>query len=84
MTDPQIWTLIGVFAASSFALVGLVSTTFLRILRAEIGSVRAEIGALRAELLTGTSPRSRAGSSPTSPDPRRPRCRRQVARVSRP
>ena len=52
MTEPQTWTLIGAFAASSFALVGLVSTTFLRVLRAEIGSVRAEIGGLRAELLS--------------------------------
>ena len=51
MSAPQIWTLIGIFAASTFALVGLVSSTFLRVLRAEINGVRAEVNGLRAELL---------------------------------
>lgn len=54
MTDPQIWTLIGVFAASTFAMVGLASTTFRRVLRAEIDGLRGEllgeINSLRAEV----------------------------------
>jgi hypothetical protein len=54
MTDPQIWTLIGVFAASTFGMCGLISTMFLRVLRAEIGGLRSEMNggfvALRSEL----------------------------------
>ncbi|GAB2447728.1 hypothetical protein GCM10027062_31770 [Nocardioides hungaricus] len=45
MSDPQVWTLIGVFAASTFALVGLVSTTFLRVLQAEIRALDAKLTA---------------------------------------
>lgn len=47
MTEPQVWTLIGVFAAGLFGTLTLVSTMFIRILRAEIGAVRAEVGALK-------------------------------------
>jgi len=54
VSDPQIWTLIGVFAASTFGMIGLTSTLFLRVLRAEIGGLRGElggqIGGLRGEL----------------------------------
>ncbi len=54
MTEPQVWVLIGVFAAAMFGLVGIVTTSFNRNLnsvasglRAEIAGVRAEIGGLR-------------------------------------
>lgn len=54
LTEPQVWTLIGVFAAGLFGTLTLVSTMFIRILRAEIGAVRtemrAEIGAVRTEV----------------------------------
>lgn len=54
MTEPQAWTLIGVFAASVFTMMGLISTMFTRVLRAEIGGLRgemrAEIGGLRSEI----------------------------------
>jgi len=50
LNEPQVWTLIGVFAASMFALIGVVSTLLLRVLRAEIGGVRAEIGGVHAEI----------------------------------
>lgn len=40
MNEPQVWTLIGVFSAAMFSLVGLV-----------VGYVRAEIGGLRAEMI---------------------------------
>jgi hypothetical protein len=50
MTEPQVWVLIGVFAAAIFGMFTIVSTLFLRILRAEVGSIRGEIGGLRAEM----------------------------------
>ncbi|MFT3797614.1 hypothetical protein [Microbacterium sp.] len=46
MTEPQVWTLIGVFAAAMFGMITIVSTLFVGIVRAEIGGVRAEIGRL--------------------------------------
>jgi hypothetical protein len=50
MTEPQVWTLIGVFAAGLFGMITLMSTMFVRIIRTEIGSVRHEIGSLRSEM----------------------------------
>lgn len=44
MTEPQVWTLIGVFAAGLFGMLTLMSTMFVRVVRTEIGSVRTEIG----------------------------------------
>ena len=43
MTEPQIWTLIGVFAATIFGVLGVVSSTFTRVLRPEIGGLRGEM-----------------------------------------
>lgn len=53
MNEPQVWTLIGVFAAGLFGMLTLMSTMFVRVLRTEIGSVRAEIGSLRTEMHEG-------------------------------
>lgn len=54
MNEPQVWTLIGVFAAGMFGMVTVVTTMFTRVLRTEIGGLRAEmtgeIGGLRAEM----------------------------------
>lgn len=54
VTEPQVWVLIGVFAASTVGMMSLMSTLFVRVIRAEIGSVRsdlsAEIGSLRSEM----------------------------------
>lgn len=54
MTEPQVWVLIGVFAAGIFGMLTLVSTLFVRVLRAEIGGLRAEligeIGGVRGDL----------------------------------
>jgi uncharacterized protein YlxW (UPF0749 family) len=46
MNEPQVWTLIGVFAAAIFAMFGLVSGLFTQVVRAEIGKVTVEIRAL--------------------------------------
>ncbi|WDH78667.1 hypothetical protein PTQ19_14300 [Microbacterium esteraromaticum] len=43
MTEPQVWTLIGVFAAGLFGMLTLMSTMFVRVVRTEIGSVRTEM-----------------------------------------
>lgn len=50
LNEPQIWMLIGVFGASMVGMMTLVSSTFVRVLRAEIGAVRGEIGSLRHEI----------------------------------
>lgn len=54
MTEPQVWTLIGVFTAVVFGMFTMVSTVFVRVLRSEIAGLRGEllgeIGGLRAEM----------------------------------
>lgn len=50
MNEPQVWTLIGVFAAGMFGMVTIVSTMFVRVLRSEIGGLHSEVGGLRSEL----------------------------------
>ncbi|HEY9498841.1 MAG TPA: hypothetical protein VIQ78_07450 [Terrimesophilobacter sp.] len=53
-TEPQIWTMIGVFTALMFGMLTLVSTLFVRVVRSEVGGLRGEllgeIGGLRAEM----------------------------------
>jgi len=51
LTEPQIWTLIAVFAASMFGMLRMVTKSFADLLRAEIGGVRSEIGGLRTEMI---------------------------------
>jgi len=43
MTEPQVWTLIGVFAAGLFGMLTIISTMFVRVLKTEIGSLRTEM-----------------------------------------
>jgi len=54
LNEPQVWTLIAVFAASMFGMLRMTSKTFADLLRAEIGGLRAEmgseVGGLRAEM----------------------------------
>jgi hypothetical protein len=45
MTEPQVWTLIGVFAAAVFGMITVVSTLFVRVIRSEIGGLRGEMNA---------------------------------------
>ncbi len=45
MTEPQVWTLIGVFASAFFAMFATMSGWFVRVLRAEVGGLRAEMSA---------------------------------------
>lgn len=54
MNDAQIWTMIGAFTALMFGMLTVVSTLFIRVVRAEIGGLRgelhSEIGGLRTEM----------------------------------
>lgn len=45
MTEPQVWAVIAVLASMSVGTVTIVSTLFLRVLRAEVGGMRAEMNA---------------------------------------
>lgn len=60
-TEPQVWTLIGVFAAGMFGTITLISTMFLRTMqngfasvrtemRSEFANVRTEIGAVHGRI----------------------------------
>lgn len=50
MNEPQVWTLIGVFAAGLFGMITLVSTLFLHVVRSGIGGLHAEINGLHTEI----------------------------------
>jgi hypothetical protein len=50
LTEPQTWTMIGAFIALLFGMLTVVSTLFVRVLRAEIGGLRSEMGGLRSEM----------------------------------
>lgn len=54
LNDAQIWTMIGAFTALMFGMLAVVSTLFVRVLRAEINGLRNEmngqIGGLRSEM----------------------------------
>ncbi|PRB05774.1 hypothetical protein CQ044_09085 [Microbacterium sp. MYb64] len=43
MNDAQIWTMIGAFTALMLGMMTIVSTLFIRVLRAEIGGLRSEV-----------------------------------------
>lgn len=50
LNEPQTWTIIGVMAAGLFALLGVMTTKFTRVIRTEIGGVRTEISSVRTEI----------------------------------
>jgi hypothetical protein len=50
MNDAQIWTMIGSFTALMLGMLTVVSTLFIRVVRAEIGGLRGEVGGLRGEM----------------------------------
>ena len=45
MNDAQIWTMIGAFTALMFGMLTVVSTLFIRVVRAEVGGLRNEMNA---------------------------------------
>lgn len=50
MTEPQVWVLIGVFAAAFFALIGIVTTNFNRTMVARFETMDARFEGLRSEI----------------------------------
>ena len=50
MTEPQVWTMIGLMGAVFFGTMTLISTMFTRVVRSEIGGVRSEIDGVRSEI----------------------------------
>ncbi len=50
LTEPQVWVLIGVFAASTFGMITIVTVSFTRTLNAAMGGVRSEISGLESGL----------------------------------
>ena len=50
VTEPQVWTMIGLMAGVFFGTMTLISTMFTRVVRSEIGGLRSEIGGLRGEM----------------------------------
>ncbi|MCK2030469.1 MULTISPECIES: hypothetical protein [Microbacterium] len=46
MNEPQVWVLIGVFAAAMFGMITIVSTLFIHVMKTEIRSVHSRIDAL--------------------------------------
>lgn len=50
MNEPQVWTLIGVFAAGLFGMITLMSTMFVRIIRTEIQGVHHRLDRLDADV----------------------------------
>lgn len=46
MNEPQVWTLIGVFAAAMFGMITIVSTLFVRVVRSEIGRLGVKLDGL--------------------------------------
>ena len=45
VTEPQVWTMIGLMAAVFFGTMTLISTMFTRVVRSEIGGLRGEMNA---------------------------------------
>ena len=43
MTEPQVWTVIGVFATALFGMLTIVSTLFVHVVRSEIGRIDVKI-----------------------------------------
>ena len=52
LNEPQVWTVIGVFASALFGLLGFVTTSISRTIRTEIGSLRNEMN-VRFDSLSG-------------------------------
>lgn len=54
MTEPQTWTVIVGFLTAIFAMLTIVTTSFNRTVRTEVGALRtemrSEVGALRTEM----------------------------------
>jgi len=46
LNEPQVWTLIGVFAAATFGLIGIVTSSFVRVMNANFQRIDDRFAAL--------------------------------------
>jgi len=53
VTEPQVWVLIGVFAAALFGVIGIMTSLTLRVIRTEIGALRSEFARLETKMEAG-------------------------------
>ncbi|MFT4258245.1 hypothetical protein [Microbacterium sp.] len=51
MNDPQVWTLIGVFAAAVLGGMSLMTSQFSRVIRAEISGIEGRMGGLEGRMV---------------------------------
>ncbi|NBX22783.1 MAG: hypothetical protein EBR52_01440 [Microbacteriaceae bacterium] len=52
LTEPQVWTLIGVFGASIFGIQGIAISSFRREMQSVRNELKSEMSSMRNELLT--------------------------------
>lgn len=52
LTEPQVWTLIGVFGASIFGIQGIAISSFRREMQSIRNELKSEMSSMRNELLT--------------------------------
>jgi hypothetical protein len=52
LTEPQVWVLIGVFAAAFFGMIGIVTTNFNRTMNAKFETMEARFGAMETRVDT--------------------------------
>ncbi|HEY9470813.1 MAG TPA: hypothetical protein VIQ76_14495 [Propionibacteriaceae bacterium] len=50
MTEPQVWVLIGVFAAAFFGMIGLVTTNINRTMNARFETMEARFAAMESRV----------------------------------
>lgn len=51
MNEPQIWTVIGVFAATLVGLIAVITQLFMRSLSSQSDSISSQFAALRTEMV---------------------------------
>ena len=52
LTEPQVWTLIGVFGASIFGIQGIAISSFRREMQSIRNELKSEMSSMRNELIT--------------------------------
>lgn len=52
LNEPQVWTLIGVFAAATFGLIGIVTSSFVRVMNANFQRIDDRFAALTEVMST--------------------------------
>lgn len=51
LTEPQVWVLIGVFAASTFSMIGIVSVSFTRTVTSAISGLEGRLNGVESRIV---------------------------------